>query len=386
MAEKLIRVLWDEESVHSSLYRELVQGIRRSAAKSQYALDIHHSADTLLAGAGREKIIIVVGYETPRLQKSISSILDSGRQVLLAGLDGERFGNQISSVSPSRSQATAQLLQYLLDCGRKSIAMVGCDKMSLNDMVRCDTMKTILRSNGYANPDNNIFYFYKDLYESFDSFSLRRNEFDAVMCPNDYTALCFLRYCQDNGIRVPEDIYLTAFSNSQVSQYSKPSITTTAIDFYSVGEYTFFAWQFLQSHAREKLHFQLTTPSKLLIRETTCFELEETHLEDRTLLYDTTHEGGAFYADQTIQAVLRIENCLAACNPLDLQIIRAILNGESYESISERLFISHSGLHYHLRRIFPAARVNNRKEFERLFRQYFTHGNNIGTATPPKKD
>lgn len=384
MAEKIIRVLWDEESIHSSLYRELVQGIRRTAAKTQHTLAIYHSAQALLENAGSDKVIIVVGYESPRLQQSISAIIQSNRQVLLAGLDGERFGNKISSVSPSRSQATAQLLQYLLDCSKKSIAMVGCDKLSVNDMVRCDTMKTILRAEGYPTPENNIFYFYKDLYESFEAFLPRQQEFDAVMCPNDYTALCFLRFCQDKGIRVPEDIYLTAFSNSLISQCSKPSITTTAIDFYSVGEYTFFAWQFLQSHTREKLHFQLTTPSKLMIRESTRGIPSSDTPDDKSLLYDTDHAGGAFYTDQAIQAVMRIENCLSACNALDLQIVRAILNGESYEAISERLFISHSGLHYHLRRIFPAARVSNRKEFERLFRQYFTHGNNIGALTDQK--
>lgn len=377
MSDRAIKVLWDDECIRSSIYRELVQGIKKSALKSQYAVDIYSDTQELLKNAEHDKIIIVIGYESPRLQQSISAIIQANKQILLAGLDGERFGNKVSSVSPSRSQATAQLLQYLLDCGRKSIAMVGCDKLSVNDMVRCDTLKTILRTNGYPYPDNNIFYFRNDLYESFDAFLARKDEFDAVMCPNDYTALCFLRYCQDNLIRVPEDLYLTAFSNRLVSLYCEPSITTTTIDFCSVGEYAFFAWQFLQTHASEALHIQLTTPSKLLIRGSTGGEQHPVSV-DSALVYDTRFEGGAFYTDQTIQAVMRIENCLASCDALDLRIIRAILNGESYESISESLFISRSGLNYHLRRIYPAAHVSNRKDFERLFRQYFTHGNNIG--------
>lgn len=377
MAEKAIKVFWDEECIRASIYRELVQGIKRSAMKSQYNVDIFSDTEELLRNSREDQIIIVIGYESPKLQQSISAIIKEKKHVVLAGLDGDRFGNKVSSVSPSRSLATAQLLQYLMDCGRKSIAMVGVDKLSVNDMMRCDTFRTVMRGNGYPTPERNIFYFQNDLYESFDTFFLRREEFDAVTCPNDYTALCFLRFCQDNGIRVPEDIYLTAFSNRLVSMYCSPSITTMAIDFCQVGEYAFFAWQFLQGHSSELLHIQLTTPSKLLVRESTGGE-EHPIQADCTLVYDVRCEGGIFCSDPTIQAVMRIENCLMACDPLDLRIIRGILNGESYESISERLFVSRSGLNYHLRRIFPAAHVSNRKDFERLFRQYFTHKNNIG--------
>lgn len=371
--------MWDAECIRSSIYRELIQGIKKAAQKNHCTVEVYPQLSALLENMEDAAVIVVIGYESPKLQHSISAILKENKQVLLAGLDADRFGNKVSSVSPSRSQATAQLLEYLLQCGRHSIAMVGCDKLSLNDMIRCDTMKQVLRAKGYDNPENNIFYFHNNLYESFHAFAQRRGEFDAVMCPNDYTALCFLRFCQDNGILVPEDIYLTAFSNRFVSLYCSPSITTTAVDFLRIGEYTVFAWQFLQTHASEALQIQLQTPSRLLVRESTRNEQHST-ADDHTLIYDTRYEGGVFYTDRTIQSVMRIENCLANCDALDLQIVHLMLRGDSYESMAEQLYISRNGVKYRIKQIFTAANVQSRKDFEGLFQEYFTHENSLSAA------
>lgn len=383
--ETAIKVLWDAECIRSSIYRELIQGIKKAALKSHYSVDVYPNLAALQDNMEQATIIVVIGYESPKLQHSISEILKEHKQVLLAGLDADRFGNKVSSVSPSRSQATAQMVNYLLQCERRSIAMVGCDRLSLNDMIRCDTMKQILHSHGCRNPENNIFYFQTDLYESFHAFLRKKDEFDAVICPNDYTALCFLRFCQDKGIVVPDDLYLTAFSNRFVSLYCSPSITTTAVDFQRIGEYTIFAWQFLQAHASENLQIQLQTPSKLMIRDSTYRKPYSTQ-EEYTLDYDTRYEGGVFYTDKTIQSVMRIENCLASSNLLDLQIIHLMLKGESYESIAEKAFISRNGVKYRIKQIFELANVRSRKEFIELFQQYFTYENNFAEVLLQKQE
>ena len=69
---------------------------------------------------------------------------------------------------------------------------------------------------------------------------------------------------------------------------------------------------------------------------------------------------------------MQIENCLTKCDRLSLQIIGALLNQKNYDYISESLFISRSALNYRLKKIFSAASVSGRKEFETLFREYVT--------------
>lgn len=375
MDERIVPVLWDEDCFNASIYKEMVQGISNAAIQNQRSVQIFTSCEEMLQSLTDNRTAIVIGYESPKLQTSLTMLTNQGRQVLLAGL-GERFGSRVSSASPSRRRATAMLIQYLLACGKKNIALVACGDRSVNDMERCETLRSFLIGQGCENPDSHIFYYHNYVEESFINFFPHWKKFDAVICPNDYVALCFIRFCQHNGIRIPEDLYLAAFSNRTVSRYCHPSITTMAIDFAAIGNCSFQAWDFLEEHRDENLQIQITTPSILTVRETTANEM---HSLDGSgvILFDEDLQGGPFYSDPTIAQVMHIENCLAQCDNLSLQIISILLEGKNYDYISEKLFISRSALNYRLKKMFDAADVKNRKEFESLFNAYFTPEHNF---------
>ena len=374
MADRIVPVLWDEECFTSSIYKDMVRGITTAAAQSQYSVDVITTVEAVLEKTTPDQTVIVIGYETPKLQTSLTALTDHGNPVLLAGLDGERFGSRVSSASPSRRQATGKLIQYLLKGGRERIALVACGDKSVNDMMRCEALKNILQSRGHKNPENNIFFYKNAVTESFDAFYQRWQEFDAVICPNDYVALCLIRFCQERGIRIPEDLYLAAFSDRMVSRYCQPRITTMSIEFSEVGNCSFQAWLFLEEHKQQNLQIQITTPSRLVIRESTACEH---HLLDdsNVIVFDADYQGGPFYTDPTIAKVMQMENCLTKCDSLSLQIIGALLAQKNYDQISESLFISRSALNYRLKKIFSSASVSSRKEFEALFWEYFTREN-----------
>lgn len=376
MGDRTVPVLWDEECFSSSIYKQMVQGISGSASQNQRNVEIYTSCQQLMQTVPEDRTVIVIGYETPKLQDSLTALTARGHQVLLAGLDGERFGSRVSSASPSRRQATAMLIQYLLRCGKERIALVACGDRSVNDMMRCDTLRNFLLSRGCKNPDNSIFYYQNHVEESFFRFYEHWQEFDAVICPNDYVALCLIRFCQEKGIRIPEDLYLAAFSDRMVSRYCWPNITTMSIDFAGVGNCAYQAWGFLESHCNEHLQIQITTPSRLIVRQSTASEVHYIG-DSNEIIYDSEYEGGPFYSDPTIAKVMQIENCFVQCDQLNLQILGGLLEGVNYDTLSETLFISRSTLNYRLKKIFKAAGVSNRKELERLFSMFFTEKHNF---------
>lgn len=376
MDERMVPVLWDEECFSSSIYIEMLQGIRGAAARAQREIQVYTGCEQLLKEAEGERTVIVIGYETPRLQTSLTNLTGQGKQVILAGLDGERFGSRVSSASPSRRRATAQLIQYMRACGKDRIALVACGDRSVNDLMRCETLKSYLVSQGCKDPDSHLFFYSNHVDESFEAFYPRWREFDAVICPNDYVALCLIRFCRSRGIRIPEDLYLAAFSDRTLSRYCKPSITTMAIDFGAIGNCTFQGWEFLENHRKERMQLQITTPSRLVVRQSTGCEIHDLDL-DNAILFDADYQGGPFYSDPTIARVMQVENCLARCDQLSVKIIGCLLEGENYDNISEKLFISRSALNYRLKKIFASADVGSRKEFETLFGDYFTVENNL---------
>lgn len=374
MQENRVPVLWDDDCRSASIYQEMVRGMKLAALRSQNNVVIYTSVGQILKEEPQARVVIVVGYEAPKLQDSLEQLMHSGLQVVLAGLDGDRFGRSVSSTTPSRRQATAQLIRYLMQCGKRRIALVGCGDRSVNDMQRCEILKSVLHAQGSELAEKSVFYFREHVSESFEAFYPHRASFDAVICPNDYTALCFMRFCQKHSIRIPEDLYLTAFSNRLIGRYCAPTLTTMAIDFSKVGEYAYLAWNFLEQHIDENLQMQIITPSCLIVRQSTGNEIHPDTREN-SILYDSDYQGEPFYSDRMIASVMQIENCLCSCVQLDLQIIHELLLGSSYETISERLFLSRSALNYRLKKLFLAASVKSRKEFETLFGQYFTEEN-----------
>jgi len=58
---------------------------------------------------------------------------------------------------------------------------------------------------------------------------------DAVICANDNMAVGVLESFKMAGVRVPEDIYLTGFDNSETAAYSNPAITSIDRNPYELG-------------------------------------------------------------------------------------------------------------------------------------------------------
>ena len=116
MMNNEVPVLWDEECLNSSIYKDMCNGISAAAAKKQMTTKVYTDCAKLMEDASSDRTVIVIGYESPRLRDNLLRLTGKKKQVILAGLDAERFGSGISSTSPSRRGATAMLIQYLVAC------------------------------------------------------------------------------------------------------------------------------------------------------------------------------------------------------------------------------------------------------------------------------
>lgn len=59
---------------------------------------------------------------------------------------------------------------------------------------------------------------------------------EAIACANDAMAIGVLEYYKRKGIRVPEDIRITGFDNSETARYSSPSISSIDKNPYELGK------------------------------------------------------------------------------------------------------------------------------------------------------
>ena len=117
--------------------------------------------------------------------------------------------------------------QYLLDCGHRRL--LGLFHFPDNKKGAYDRLSGFLSAIQQA-PDAKGFYVYEE--ENPDQLNekilriLREERITAVQCYNDAVAVDCLRLLVENGYRVPEDISLMGFDDTELSRASIPTLTT----------------------------------------------------------------------------------------------------------------------------------------------------------------
>src|SRR5690606_28371533 len=112
---------------------------------------------------------------------------------------------------------------------------------------------------------------------------------------------------------------------------------------------------------------KITTPSKLIIRESTG-SVEEKDFVSR--VFEQPAKADQYYQDPLLSKAFIIENCMSLRDELDMKIIDGIMQNKVYEDISEQLFISTSALRYRVSKMYQDASVDNKTEFIKLLQQY----------------
>ncbi|MEV4319769.1 LacI family DNA-binding transcriptional regulator [Actinocrispum sp. NPDC049592] len=130
--------------------------------------------------------------------------------------------------------AARTAVQHLIDTGRRRIAVIGQNPSRGTATQRLAGYRQALEAAGLPQPPALIApahrYHHKDGAEGMAHLLTLEDKPDAVFCFNDMLALGAVRAAAERGYRVPQDIAIVGFDNTEHSAYSLPSLTTIAPD------------------------------------------------------------------------------------------------------------------------------------------------------------
>ncbi len=373
MRERVLPVFYDEKSAASTQYSNTLQGIRTTAARCGVRmLPVSDATMDATDFSDFPNAAIVTSASMPFVTSAIRRLREANCRTVLAGLDNEQFGHDISCATPSRRAETQQLVNYLYNCGKERIALVGFGRNSINDNFRYHAAMSAVAVWGKLLSESDVWLWQHDPHPSFEAFLDVADRYDAVICPNDIMAICFINCCKAHGFKVPEDLYVASFGNMSIGRFYRPAITTMTMDMNVVGEQAFYVWRFLTgSESSQDTALKITVPSRILVRESTAGRVME---KERPMVAPVL-QADRFYDNPTIAVLVGIETCISQRDPIDLRVIRRLMDGLSYEQISDELFISGSTLRYRLNKMFADASVKTRQEFEALMRAHLGENN-----------
>ena len=344
---------------NSNWYRNIMDGLISEKRQKRFSLTILDTLEELNDHTITDgDVIFVVGTNSAWLAKIIKvcEAYFDNRVIVLGNHQNTPSSGRYSTVTADIVRDVQILYNYLTSHGKARIAMYGINPDSTSDAFR----KNSFLSCGADEKD--LFYNDGSLLQCYESFLEHIDNYDAVICANDYAAISLVRYLKDRPI------FITSCSGGTLlSQFFSPSITHTWIDFQSFGKAGFELSRILRKNKNVN-SVNIYLSSTFFIGESTDFlPLAEELMPN---ISNINKESDAFYSDLEIDEMLKIELLLASCDKTDTLIIERLLQGVTYQKIAEEFFMSINGVKYKLSNMFRICQVSSKAEFIALLNKY----------------
>ena len=363
----LIPVL-TEPNFRSYLWaKQTLEGVTQEATRRKYKLvtldaEAYETIDYDRLFGDERRMLIVIGTSISWMPKALKFFTERQIESIFISFDPAETSLPTGMVRMDYVGAIAHLLHYLsVDCARGRVALYGYNPNSSADNIKLRFFQRWSeRADHPATED--IFYNLADLEACYAQFRQRASLFDAVICANDIVGVSLLSMLKRDGIRVPDDLYVTAFGDSMLAARVDPPLTVATLDHPEMGRQAVLLFSHLcKMPATASVSSRVR--SKLIVRASTA-DVPETSAE---LLpgsdADAFENSINFYSDPEAERLLRAETLLNACDRTDMRLLDGLLNGVSLDALEQELYLTASALQYRKKRLMNVVGCLHTSEF-----------------------
>jgi predicted transcriptional regulator len=347
-----------------------IEGLKRAAAKQKRTVCQILSVEEL-DGQDSPVAMVLISTNNDWTSAAIESCRKRNIRPIVIGCMPGKFGEDVSGTMYSSKSSVQEMLQYYVSCGRKRVALMGINENSTNDATKREAFLTAARQLGLPATAKDIYCSNKGAVNTLEAFFDNIDQYDGVMCGNDYMAANVLAWCGDHGIKVPEQLYVSGLGDTLLCRYSNPTLTSATRSYIQTGEQAFNIWKQLNGDP-SIFAIVVVVQCEIKPRGSTAYSpLPGPNAMLTAAPAASAMPEGSVLA--SVNAARSLENCLANCDEMDIRIIHGLLQGSSVEKIAEDLFISVGTARYRLKKLYGVANVTNKMEFIELFKRYINN-------------
>ncbi|HEX2906013.1 MAG TPA: LacI family DNA-binding transcriptional regulator [Phototrophicaceae bacterium] len=178
-------------------------------------------------------------------------------------------GSKLAWVGFDQIYATRLAVEYLIGLGHRQIAAIPPSTELINGYWRYTTWKNVLLENGLEpGPSAEGDYSMKAGYEAACKILDTGEPFTALLAGTDNMAMGALRALHERGLRIPRDVSVMSFDNTELANYTEPPLTTVDFRFAKQDEIAVKYLIELINNPDTELHQRVLMPD-LVIREST---------------------------------------------------------------------------------------------------------------------
>lgn len=363
--KQILYIVVEKQYSHTSWYARLSEGIYKEASKRP--IKIQFCSDAELSRLSPGSILVLLGSSYPFVMEYVELCKKLELRPIIAGLESIENDMPVSYITINRRQSMFDVVKALISCGARRVALLGVNSSIQTDMLRYAGYSDAVLAYCAGNPKEDVFYSDDGLPSCMEQFWKNYQKYDAVACANDYYAANLCYEAKQRGIRIPEDMMVTGFGNTKISQFTEPTLTTVALNLTSIGEQVIAMYRLLSKNP-DLLSCTFMLKSEIIFRKST--RKEHIDLTNQPVLTRDNFSALEPTFEKHLKSIYALEQTLAAIDSVDTKIIRGILDGLSYNALSEKLFLSDTAFKYRLYKMFASTGCQNRKELASLFTNY----------------
>ncbi len=385
-----------EKSYKDSLWcRQLLRSITDEATAKRYDVNVIASDrlhdtdfDQLYRDSTERRLLFCICTSIEAIMRVNDYISQKNIHPVL--INHSFFGpiENYSCISMDFAGAMKNILQFLINEGRKKIALYGVNPNSTTDMIKKISFSNYLKAHSSDYDESSVFYNRASLDDCYEQFDKEKGSYDAVVCANDIVAISLLYKLKQARDRVPDDKYVISFGDTILSKIHSPSLTNASVDLYAIGRQVVYLYSYLKKR-EDHVSATISIRSDLMWRESTASALREEKYKATLLPFgsrfgsekadafdDGVYEKMSFYHninfydDPLAAEILQVEDLLCCMNEFDFDILSGMLGSESTNSIANRYYSSQQAISYRVKRMCQIIGCNNKKQLLDILKKY----------------
>ena len=255
-----------------------------------------------------------------------------------------------SSVCSDINAAMAQLLTAVAEEGRNRVAIYGVNPNSIGDLSRVDSLflsKT-------KDIQMEVFLNEQSLEQCFREFSPKADQFDAVICANNYAAISLCRHLGT----IPPHLRIYSCVKTQISEQYADQIYSLDTNAAQFGKVAVSVYELLKKNPALSCGSWYVQPLPIS-------KPQATQIPPLPRITE-----GSFYQDRELQQILSADRLLTCADETDLLLLRGLSAGKSISDLAEDIFLSESTVKYRLKKMESICSVSSREELLHLAREF----------------
>lgn len=366
MDEKEIFIIVEPNFITPFWFSQTIQGLNDFAGK-------HKSFVTQIDSVGKirkeARAIVIIGTTRNWIKDRISEARSLSLRIILIGAVPNKYGEDISGTMYGGRSVMYEMVRYFSSHGRRHLALLDINTNSSNDVTKYESFLSATHRLGLDTSNSDVYFKGTESSNPSSLFLSKINDYDGVICSNDYVGAEVLSYARNHGVRVPENLFVAGLGDIMLCRYTTPSLTSATRSYYETGEQVFTTWKTINQNP-DVVSIVTTMRSIIKPRGSTAFKpvLEES--PDSGLIPEEDREEPASEVVFRTDGVRSIQDCLSQCDSTDMKIIDGVIRGQSIERIAEAISNSPGTINYRLKKLYRNAGVDNKNDFYNLFKEY----------------